>query len=104
MKKKEKQESKETLRDRFAMAALTGLISMRNGMRMNDVAKVAYAYADAMLAERKKVRDKRDGKVYDYIEDGVENYIVSSTHTELIPKEHAEILESGSVSAGEARG
>jgi hypothetical protein len=40
------------LRDCFAMFALMGLIQ-QNELLINDVAKVAYTYADAMLEARK---------------------------------------------------
>ena len=43
----------EELRDRFAIAALTGLISdAAEHMSPNDYAEIAYATADSMLAER----------------------------------------------------
>ena len=41
-----------TLRDRFAMAALTGLLA-NPGETGKDAAKRAYGFADAMLAARK---------------------------------------------------
>lgn len=41
-----------TLRDRFAMAALTGLLADPNEDG-KDVAKRAYGFADAMLEARK---------------------------------------------------
>lgn len=52
----------KTLRDEFAMAALTGLLSIpetyKHAADMSDsdgwIAGGAYALADAMLAERKK--------------------------------------------------
>ena len=49
-----------TLRDRFAMAALAGMLACghRNYGTIDDVlsyaSRVAYEYADAMLAEREK--------------------------------------------------
>ena len=49
-----------TLRDQFAMAALTGMISQSNGTAFGsckaDGAKWAYAMSDAMLAERERVK------------------------------------------------
>lgn len=46
----------ETMRDRFAMAALTGLI-MHGGDNwcsgMSDAVAMAYRYADAMMEARK---------------------------------------------------
>lgn len=42
----------ETLRDRFAMAALTGLVAHRDLADGLDV--ICYGIADAMLAERAK--------------------------------------------------
>lgn len=45
----------ETLRDRFAMAALTALISENSGGYITD-ATVAYLYADAMMAERERAK------------------------------------------------
>jgi len=50
---KEQPKQEETLRDRFAMAALTGLACV-DSPPFKTVAKMAYEYADAMLAERKK--------------------------------------------------
>lgn len=46
------------LRDQFAMAALTGLIVTNKDLYPTaiDAAVVAYAIADAMLAERDKVK------------------------------------------------
>lgn len=49
-----------TLRDQFAMSALTGLVAGITKMdeigiitnRPNDCAEIAYVYADAMLAAR----------------------------------------------------
>ena len=44
-----------TLRDYFAAAALTGLISTGNyGLLTSQCSAVAYNYADAMLAARKE--------------------------------------------------
>lgn len=43
----------ESLRDRFAMAALTGLISVRPRLNTNDIDD-AWRIADAMMAERGK--------------------------------------------------
>lgn len=45
-----------TLRDRFAMTVLTGLILLPDYQRASesDIAGVAYKQADAMLAERAK--------------------------------------------------
>jgi hypothetical protein len=40
-----------TIRDCFAMFALMGLIQ-QNELLINDVAKVAYTYADVMLKAR----------------------------------------------------
>lgn len=51
-----KQAERRELRDRFAMAALTGLlasgIAAERGQTHADVAEIAYANADAMLAAR----------------------------------------------------
>lgn len=50
-------EDKVSLRDRFAMAVLTGLITAAHKWdfdKTEEYAKCAYIYADAMLAERKK--------------------------------------------------
>ncbi len=47
-----------TLRDQFAMAALTGLLAYADGDRLserwdhNDFAEEAYSYADAMMKAR----------------------------------------------------
>jgi len=43
-----------TLRDQFAMAALTGLLSYEYQSSADQIAKEAYAVADAMLAARKE--------------------------------------------------
>jgi len=47
-------QARAELRDRFAMAALTGLLGdPESSMESNDwLAKVAYEYADAMLKAR----------------------------------------------------
>jgi hypothetical protein len=42
-----------TMRDQFAMAALTGLIS-DSAWRFHDLAQKAYGFADAMLEARKE--------------------------------------------------
>lgn len=52
----------KTLRDEFAMAALTGLLASESLLNTKDVdtlnfdviADLSYRYADAMLAERMK--------------------------------------------------
>jgi hypothetical protein len=41
-----------TLRDQFAMAALTGLLANPDAAKYKDRAEVAYNYADAMLKAR----------------------------------------------------
>ena len=41
-----------TLRDRFAMAALTGLVSRTPRYDYGTAAQSAYRYADAMMKER----------------------------------------------------
>jgi len=43
-----------TLRDQFAMAALTGMIADPNGPDYRSVPKKAYEMADAMLESRKE--------------------------------------------------
>jgi hypothetical protein len=43
-----------TLRDEFAMAALTGMLARDLGMSCDEEAVVAYRYADAALAARDK--------------------------------------------------
>lgn len=44
-----------TLRDQFAMAALTGLLAaLTHGSPADHIAKQAYAAADAMLEARKE--------------------------------------------------
>lgn len=43
-----------TLRDQFAMAALTGLLAAPNVELWMDVSKQAYAIADRMLETRKE--------------------------------------------------
>ena len=45
---------KKTLRDEFAMAALTGLIADPTGPNYSDVPEKAYRFADAMMKERMK--------------------------------------------------
>ena len=42
-----------SLRDQFAMAALTGLLAFEYQSSADQIAKEAYAVADAMLAARK---------------------------------------------------
>ncbi len=44
----------KTLRDEFAMAALTGLFSWQVMQSWESMAVSAYSIADAMLAEREK--------------------------------------------------
>lgn len=45
-----------SLRDHFAMAALTGLLSsMQKNVYAEEMASHAYELADAMLAEREKI-------------------------------------------------
>jgi hypothetical protein len=46
-----------TLRDQFAMAALTGLISRAPDFMFPDLSQKAYRFADAMLEERKEKTD-----------------------------------------------
>lgn len=41
-----------TLRDQFAMAALTGLLANPDAAKYKDRAEVAYNYADAMMEAR----------------------------------------------------
>jgi hypothetical protein len=43
-----------TLRDQFAMAALTGLISRASDFMFPDLSQKAYRFADAMLEARKE--------------------------------------------------
>lgn len=43
-----------TLRDKFAMAALTGFLSCPHKHNWNDTADFCYRYADALLAQRNK--------------------------------------------------
>jgi len=47
-----KREEKCTLRDQFAMAALTGCVGERCDESLEVVATLAYQYADAMLKAR----------------------------------------------------
>ena len=42
-----------TLRDQFAMAALTGILSKHDNLLSERVAEIAFDYADAMLETRK---------------------------------------------------
>ena len=57
------------LRDRFAMAALTGLIAYHiagtEGWSVNSAAQDAYLFADAMLAARDRALSEPDGKAQD---------------------------------------
>ena len=48
-----------TLRDRFAMAALTGLIAAETWSGHRERAEEAYRVADLMLAVRKEKHGKR---------------------------------------------
>jgi hypothetical protein len=47
------QQNASTLRDQFAMAALTGLLANPDAAKYKDRAEVAYNYADAMMEARK---------------------------------------------------
>lgn len=49
-------EAPKTLRDEFAMAALTGLLSdlASDERSVGDLAATAFIFADAMMAERAK--------------------------------------------------
>lgn len=53
-------EARESLRDKFAMAALSGLVFHNDwGMRSDaEIANGAYGYADAMLAARNNQPEK----------------------------------------------
>ena len=46
-----------TMRDQFAMAALTGLISRAPDFMFPDLSQKAYRFADAMLEARKGKND-----------------------------------------------
>ena len=46
-----------TLRDQFAMAALTGLISRARDFMFSDLSQKAYRFADAMLDARQEKKD-----------------------------------------------
>lgn len=50
---RERDEARETLRDRFAMAAMTGVIAPTQGTwNANRVAQSCYQIADAMMVAR----------------------------------------------------
>lgn len=54
----------DELRDKFAMAALTGIVSSQEnmfGFNPERVAKKCYEFADAMLRIRKPLRVVEDG-------------------------------------------
>lgn len=57
-----------SLRDHFAMAALTGIISHGNDLPdgyctpRDEIAQIAYKYADSMIQERGKSSSSRYGK------------------------------------------
>jgi hypothetical protein len=52
--KRQLEEQRKTLRDEFAMAALTGFLSHPDaGFNVESSAQVAFQYADAMLEARK---------------------------------------------------
>lgn len=44
----------ETLRDKMAMAALTGIIAGVGGKSVQDISECAYEFADAMMTVRQK--------------------------------------------------
>jgi hypothetical protein len=46
-----------TMRDQFAMAALTGLISRAPDFMFPDLSQKAYRFADAMVEARKEKKD-----------------------------------------------
>ena len=48
---------KPTLRDRFAMAALTGYVSAHDEFFVDEIAKSCYIVADEMMKERGKNYD-----------------------------------------------
>jgi hypothetical protein len=48
---------REALRDQFAMAALTGLISRAPDFMFPDLSQKAYRFADAMVEARKEKTD-----------------------------------------------
>jgi len=45
--------TERTLRDEFAMAALTGIMSRHDNLMPETVAEIAIRYADAMMEARK---------------------------------------------------
>lgn len=45
-----------TLRDQFAMAALSAIIAVRANASISDDAVTAYKYADAMMIERERAK------------------------------------------------
>lgn len=53
-----------SLRDQFAMWALTGYVvsNTTNALTYLEIAEKAYIQADSMLAERDKSKDSRYGK------------------------------------------
>jgi hypothetical protein len=44
----------KTLRDEFAMAALTGMVAYSGYGNFTDFASISFKYADAMMEEREK--------------------------------------------------
>lgn len=51
-----------TLRDQFAMSALTGLLASSgdDALSPGDYAEIAFRYADAMLRERERPEDQTE--------------------------------------------
>ena len=48
---------KPTLRDRFAMAALTGYVSANDEFYVDEIVKSCYIVADEMMKQREKPND-----------------------------------------------
>ena len=75
---------RERLRDTFAAAALTGLLSNHYFSLGDEAAKRCYGYADAMLRERAELYERSDGK-----------RVFSDTNHDAVPEARARDADRG---------